>query len=76
MTEPSTRTKSRRLIGMALLITAMMGTWVAVRATSLTTLHLGYAILLVQALALAAVTGVALLAVPAPTLARRATPKP
>jgi hypothetical protein len=75
MTEPSTRIYCRRYIGAALLALAIGGAVAATHALALSELRLAYAVLLVQGLALAAVTGVALLAVPAPGLARRATPK-
>ena len=75
MTEPRTRLYCRRYVGAALLATALGGTIAATHAMALSELRLTYAVLLVQGLALAAVTGVALLAVPAPGLARRATPK-
>jgi hypothetical protein len=65
----------RRIIGIVLLAIAIGGAAVASHAVALSQLRLWCAVLLVQALALAAVTGVALLAVPAPGLARRATPE-
>ena len=75
MTEPRTRLYCRRYIGAALLGIALGGTVAAVHALALSELRLVYAVLLVQGLALAAVTGVAFLAVPASGLARRVTPK-
>ena len=68
-------TRFRRLAGIALLAAACGGTAAASQAMALSQMRLWCAVLLVQALALAAVTGVALLAVPAPGLARRATPE-
>ena len=65
----------RRAIGAALLAVAMLGAAAAAHGEALSQIRLCYAVLLVQGLALAAVTGVALLAVPAPGLARRATPE-
>jgi hypothetical protein len=65
----------RRIIGITLLAVAIGGAASATHAMALSQLRLWYAVLLVQGLALAAVTGVALLAVPAPGLARRVTPE-
>jgi hypothetical protein len=65
----------RRTIGAVLLAIAIGGGAIATHEVALSQIRLWCAVLLVQALALAAVTGVALLAVPAPGLARRATPE-
>jgi hypothetical protein len=65
----------RRTIGVALLAIAILGAAVATHGVALSQIRLWCAVLLVQGLALAAVTGVALLAVPAPRIARRATPE-
>ena len=75
MIEHRSRIYFRRFVGAGLLAIALGGTVAAVHAMALSQLQLGYAVLLVQGLALAAVTGVALLAVPAPGLARRAPTK-
>jgi len=65
----------RRVAGIVLLAIAGGGAAAASHVLALSQMRLWCAVLLVQALALAAVAGVALLAVPAPGLARRATPK-
>ena len=66
---------ARRPLGAALLAAAAAGTAITTHAVALSQLHLWSAVLLVQTLALAAVAGMALLAVPPRGLARRATPK-
>ncbi len=65
----------RRYVGAGLLALAVGGAAATTHAMALSQIHLWYALLLVQGLALAAVAGVALLAVPSPGLARRATPE-
>jgi hypothetical protein len=68
-------THIRRITGMALLAFSIVGSAAATYEVALSQVRLWVAVLLVQGLAWAAVTGVALLAVPAPGLARRATPE-
>ncbi len=75
MTVKPTPTPIRRYVGAGLLALAIGGAAAATHAMALSQIHLWYALLLVQGLALAAVAEVALLAMPAPGLARRATPK-
>jgi hypothetical protein len=68
-------THIRRTIGIVLLAIAILGAAAAAHEVALSQIRLWCAVLLVQGLALAAVTGVALLAVPVPRIARRATPE-
>jgi hypothetical protein len=75
MTKPIRQTQIRRGAGIALLVLAAAGAAVTARALALNEVRLWYAVLLVQTLALAAVAGVALLAVPPPGLARSTAPE-